>query len=133
MEVALLLGSRLRSLRIGNKMNQEELGKKLGVGKTTISQYESETRTPDAESLSKLATIFNVSVDYLLGRTDNPAPASSVAKDAASVEEGIYIAYLGGPPEEMDEVEAQHLKQELEEFRRFREMRRKQMEQQKDK
>jgi len=57
-------------------MTQAELGKILGVGKTTISQYETGTRKPDAETLDKLAGFFAVSVDYLLGRTDDPTPPS---------------------------------------------------------
>lgn len=71
-----MLGSRLRDLRLSKDMTQAELGKILGVGKTTISQYETGTRKPDAETLDKLAGFFAVSVDYLLGRTDDPTPPS---------------------------------------------------------
>lgn len=65
-----MIGKRLRLLRTERKITQEELGKVLGVGKTTISQYESETRKPDAEMLRRIAEYFNVSVDYLLGLID---------------------------------------------------------------
>lgn len=61
---------RLKSLRTGSNMNQEELGEKIGVGKMTISQYETGKRRPDIETLEALADIFNVSTDYLLGKTD---------------------------------------------------------------
>lgn len=69
-----MFGERIRLLRTQENMTQDELGKILGVGKTTVSQYESETRTPDAAMLDRLATVFRVSVDYLLGRTDDPTP-----------------------------------------------------------
>jgi len=46
-----MVGKRLRLLRVEKDLTQEELGKILGVGKTTISQYENETRKPDAEML----------------------------------------------------------------------------------
>lgn len=69
-----MLGNRLRDLRLSSNMTQAELGRVIGVGKTTISQYETGTRKPDAETLDKLAGFFAISVDYLLGRTDDPTP-----------------------------------------------------------
>lgn len=57
----------LIELRKSNHMTQEELGTKLGVVKSTIANYESGYRKPDDETLIKLSTIFNVSIDYLLG------------------------------------------------------------------
>lgn len=71
-----MLGNRLRDLRLSSNMTQAELGRVIGVGKTTISQYETGTRKPDAETLDKLAGFFAISVDYLLGRTDDPTPPS---------------------------------------------------------
>lgn len=68
---------RLRSLRLERGLTQEELGRAVGVGKTTISQYENGVRTPDAEMLDRLASFFDVSVDYLLERTDNPYASTS--------------------------------------------------------
>ena len=48
-------------------MSQIELGKALGAGNVTISQYEKGTRKPDNEMLVKIANFFGVSIDYLLG------------------------------------------------------------------
>jgi len=73
-----MFGERIRLLRTQKEMTQEELGKFLGVGKTTISQYESETRTPDAGMLTRIATFFGVSVDYVLGRSDDPTHTAPV-------------------------------------------------------
>lgn len=64
------LGKRLVQLRKINNVTQEELGKQIDVGKTTISNYETGYSSPDSETLTKLADFFGVSVDYLLGRTD---------------------------------------------------------------
>lgn len=66
------LGKRLLQLRKSNDVTQEELGRQIGVGKTTISNYETGYSTPDTETISRIADFFNVSVDYLLGRTDEP-------------------------------------------------------------
>ena len=59
---------RLISLRKSKNMTQQELAKNLGIGKTTISNYETGYSSPDIEMLSKIATYFNVSADFLLGR-----------------------------------------------------------------
>ncbi|OAO83561.1 transcriptional repressor of PBSX s [Anoxybacillus flavithermus] len=72
-----MLGDRLKRLRLEKKLTQEELGKKINVTKVSISGYENGNRTPDTETLQKLADFFNVTTDYLLGRTDDPNPPRS--------------------------------------------------------
>ena len=63
-------GNRLRNLREEKGIKQTELAEMLSLSSSaTISQYESNKRVPDAHILEKLASIFEVSVDYLLGRT----------------------------------------------------------------
>lgn len=66
-----MLGSTLRELRLNHKLTQGELGKKLKVSASTIGMYEQNRRTPDSQMLKNIAHIFNVSIDYLLGMTDN--------------------------------------------------------------
>jgi len=63
-----IIGSMVKSLRTQQKISQTELGKKIGVGKTTISNWETGYSSPDPDSLIKLSNIFNCSVDYLMGR-----------------------------------------------------------------
>ena len=63
---------RLKQLRKEAGKNQQALADFLGVGRTTITHWESGFRQPDNETLGRLATYFGVSVDYLLGRTDEP-------------------------------------------------------------
>lgn len=63
---------RLKTLRQQKNINQAELGKILDVGKTTISNYETGYSVPDLETVVKLADYFDVSTDYLLGRTNYP-------------------------------------------------------------
>ena len=60
-------GERLKMLRKESRMTQDELARKLNVTKSIISYYELGDRTPSADILVKLAYIFNVSTDYLLG------------------------------------------------------------------
>ncbi len=49
---------------------QEQLARLIGVERSTISSYESNMRQPSLETLSRIADVFGVSTDYLLGRTD---------------------------------------------------------------
>ena len=60
---------RLKELRKEKKLSQDELGEVMNISGRTISYFEAGERAPSPEVLNKLADIFNVSVDYLLGRT----------------------------------------------------------------
>lgn len=64
-------GDRLRKLRLENNMTQEDLSKKLNVSRATVGRYETNERFPDKNILKEIADTFEVSIDYLLGRTDN--------------------------------------------------------------
>ncbi len=66
-----LIGSRIREARKLKKLNQTTLGENVGVGKTTISNYETGYSLPDIETLAKIASTLNVSTDYLLGINNN--------------------------------------------------------------
>ncbi len=61
---------RFKMLRKELDFSQIEIAKKLSINRTNISHYEQGRTIPDADTLSKIADIFNVSVDYLLGRTN---------------------------------------------------------------
>lgn len=64
------LSIRLRELRVNKRLRQEQVAKIIGVTKSTISAYENDLRQPSFEILLKLANLYCVSTDYLLGRTD---------------------------------------------------------------
>ena len=63
---------RLKQLRTERGLLQADIGGYLGKGQNTISYYETGKREPSIEELKRIADYFNVSVDYLLGLTDNP-------------------------------------------------------------
>jgi transcriptional regulator with XRE-family HTH domain len=67
-----VFAERLKMLRKEAGLNQTELGKELNKTKNNISQYESGKRSPDLETLKKIADLFQTTTDYLLGRTDHP-------------------------------------------------------------
>lgn len=60
-------GNTLKELRQKAGMTQKDLAAKVGVTKSVISYYELSERSPSPEILMKLATIFHVSTDFLLG------------------------------------------------------------------
>jgi transcriptional regulator with XRE-family HTH domain len=65
-------GERLKSERIKKGFTQEELGNIVNKSKNNISQYERGIREPDLNILRRFSEIFDCTLDYLLGNTDNP-------------------------------------------------------------
>lgn len=63
-------GSRLKELRKEKRLSQEELGAIIGVAQSTMGSYERETREPSIDGILELAHYFDVSVDYLLGNSN---------------------------------------------------------------
>lgn len=64
---------RLKELREKRGISQLKLAMDLGLTQNSVSRYESGVREADYKTLIALADYFNVSTDYLLDRTDNPA------------------------------------------------------------
>lgn len=62
---------RLKDLRKERKISQLKLALDLDMNQNTISRYENMERQADYATLIRFADYFNVSLDYLLGRTDN--------------------------------------------------------------
>lgn len=63
---------RLRFLREQKKISQLKLAMDLNMNQNSISRYETGEHQADYETLIKFADYFDVSLDYLLERTDNP-------------------------------------------------------------
>lgn len=66
-----MFGQRIVELRKRQGLTQTELAKTIGISRSALSLYEIEKRQPDWETINKMASLFDVSVDYLLGRTDD--------------------------------------------------------------
>lgn len=69
------LGSRLKKEREKRNWSQVYVAKKIGITNAVLSNYERDYRDPDTETLKKLALLYGVKTDYLLGLTDDPAPS----------------------------------------------------------
>ena len=64
-----MIGRRIKELRTENGLTQQELAKILNVSSMSISFYENEQRKPDSEFIIACSRFFDVSTDYLLGKT----------------------------------------------------------------
>ena len=78
--------ARLRDLRLKNNLRQEQVAKLVGVNPNAISTYENDTRQPSFEILIRLANLYRVTTDYLLGRTDTRScDLSGLTEDEAAL------------------------------------------------
>jgi len=66
------LSTRLRELRASKKVTQKQVAQGIGFGERAYQHYELEEKEPKLSSVIKLADFFDVSIDYLVGRSDNP-------------------------------------------------------------
>lgn len=71
------IGNRIAQLRDEKRWTQEQTAAKLGISRAALSHYEKNRREPDSETLTKFADLYQVSIDYLVGRSLNPQAALS--------------------------------------------------------
>ena len=95
--------NRIKDLRTDKKLSQNQLAKELNVAQNTISQWERGIRDLDGETLTKLASYFDVSIDYLLG-VDNSTMKRKGFDMQAMMEENANT----------DKVRRNHIKELLE-------------------
>lgn len=84
-----MFGARLRLLREEKHMSQLELSKSLGIGNVTLSQYENGARKPDNDTLVKISNYFDVTTDYLLGKSEHKKAVCLSEKDEKDIEKTL--------------------------------------------
>lgn len=92
-----MCGERLSELRKDRGMTQRAFADQMHVSLNTVSAWERNLSEPDDETKLKLAQMFNVSLDYLLGLSDSLLPPSR--------HQGLLLYLPDLPPEAMREVE----------------------------
>ena len=71
----LSFGSKLKALRLEHNMTQSQLAKKINLSKANVSKYEADLVEPNLDTLAMISGLFDVSINYLLGLSDNqPIP-----------------------------------------------------------
>lgn len=106
---------RIKFLRNKFNLTQEQLGKEIGISKVSVWQWENGINYPKQEIAQKLCDYFNVSLDYLMGRTDNPRPISPVN---SSESDDYLIAFSElGDYRELDEQQKEMIRTMIKTFK----------------
>ena len=92
------INNRLKELRSAVGLNQSEMAEKLGVSVSSYQKYEREKNSimPSIEVLIKIAEFFGVSVDYLLGRENQPESDNITAKETIREHLNAILDILDG-------------------------------------
>lgn len=94
-----MLSNQIRILRKINKFTQSDLATHLNITQQAVAKWEKGVSEPDSASLIKLADLFGVTTDYLLGR-DTSVSSSVPALDTLSPADcALLAAYHAAPPE----------------------------------
>ncbi len=96
---------RLKKLRKEQSLTQKELGEKVNLAESTISHYENGIRMPDSSKLEEFANLFNVSVDFILCRTNNRTESIPNDPTDAELEDFLRksnVKFDGAPLDEED-------------------------------
>lgn len=78
---------RLKELRDSLGLTQAEFGKSIGIAKSTYNNYETGIRDPKSDFWIAVAQKYGVTIDYLMGFSDNPHPISARKKSTGTVED----------------------------------------------
>lgn len=92
----MLRGDRLKRLRNQHELTHEEIAEALGVSVSQIWRYEAEKVDPSTEVLSRMAKLFHVTTDYLVGLTDDATPP--IEGDLSEKEKRVVAALRHGEP-----------------------------------
>lgn len=85
-----MLSEKIKELRLARGLSQVDLAKKLSVTKQTVSNWENGNILPSIDMLTKLSDFFNISCDFILGRT----PTSFLSTNGLSPDEIAHISML---------------------------------------
>jgi transcriptional regulator with XRE-family HTH domain len=110
--VIAVFGKRLAEIRNNKGISQYELADRLKFTRAQLANYEQGNREPDFVTLITLADYFEVSLDYLLGRTDQSSLSSKV--------ELYNVAFFNKEKEDLTEGEAEYLRETLNLFRKYK-------------
>ncbi|MGE8038128.1 helix-turn-helix domain-containing protein [Lysinibacillus sp. NPDC093692] len=111
-----MFGQNLAKLRKERKLSQYDLAEKMNFSRGKIANYEQGTRQPDFETLQMFADFFDVSTDFLLGRTDTPNINSKNSEPSLQ-------AWLRQENTDLSESERDELGSEIEDYLAVRKQR----------
>ncbi len=100
-----MINERLAELRQQKGVSRRELSFALGLEQSTYGKYELGQRQPSLEILQKLADYFDVSTDYILGKSEDP----TVELNIPSQLEGVHVAFNRGEFEDLTQEEVDRI------------------------
>ncbi|MGO0061854.1 helix-turn-helix domain-containing protein [Brevibacillus fluminis] len=104
------LGEKMKKLREQHGWTQAQAAEKLGVSSQVVSNYERDYRSPDKETLSKIAKMYHCSIDWLLGLSDSQEQAGEGGSTVQT--EKVNRAFLEFP-EGISEEEREYLEKQM--------------------
>lgn len=97
-----IFSRRVHNLRKGRGYTLQQLSKLIGISRTTLADYENESRKPSIETIQKLANVLDTTPDYLLGLTSNPTPQKITNDFTLLKNQTKQLHWDGVPLEEVD-------------------------------
>ena len=88
----------LRELRTKNNLSQIEFARNIGVSRSTVGMYETGQREPDFETMEAIADFFNVTMDYLYGKTNIPNEAADRIRNTPNAKNIIPMPKMNKVP-----------------------------------
>lgn len=88
-ELAIYIGEKIREYRILKGLTQKELAQKIGMGDTTVANYEKGFRTPKKNTLFKLANAFDISIDDLFPPIHSPSISLDTSDTARAISDTV--------------------------------------------
>ncbi|MDU6360675.1 MAG: helix-turn-helix domain-containing protein [Clostridiales bacterium] len=99
-----MLTKRLKEERHLLGLSQKDLAKKIGVSQQTVGSWETGRTEPDQNSLKLLSDCFNVSLDYLMGVTNQKRGVSPQTKDYNDFMENVKIQFMDASEKDRDAI-----------------------------
>lgn len=98
------IGERIKELRCEKGLSQLEFSNKLNVSNTTLSMYESNKRIPSDDIKEKIANYFDVSIDYLMCRTNQRNTGSKEQLDHDEFMENVKVQFMDASEKDRDAI-----------------------------
>ncbi|GAA0313565.1 helix-turn-helix transcriptional regulator [Bacillus carboniphilus] len=95
-----MFADRLKKLRLSHKLTQQDMADYLGISRQGYAKYEKEESQPDFDTLKKLSSKFDVSIDYLLTGNEHSSSPEEMWKEFLDPKTQIFFKDLMDAPEE---------------------------------
>lgn len=98
------LSAKLKQLRLNKHLRQDQVAALVGVNKSAVSAWENDLRQPSYTALVRLATLYRVSTDYLLGCTSNRTIDISGLTESEAALVGELVASMTAKNQKLEEL-----------------------------